>query len=161
MPKRPRNKFQLNSTHAVDFSSLGLARGECNLAVIRHAVECAAVHEGQLVSSIVSGYRLMDPRKRRGLYERVQLGYVARESEEIVSEAMERMICKSLFDVQRPLRWVESKWTEKKRSLRKQIDKAVRTKKSKQKSTLDEAREVVRLIRQNVDESIVDSSATT
>ena len=73
------------SLDADDFRALGLRRGEASAPVIRHCllrsaqrVSASAGEEdlnGKLTQVVVSGYRVLDPRYRPTLYERVQLCY--------------------------------------------------------------------------------------
>lgn len=70
---------------AADYRLLGLRPREARVEVIRDAVHQAArsLHQpssqedrgedGQLTEIAVAGYRLLDPRRRRTLFERVQL----------------------------------------------------------------------------------------
>ncbi len=71
-----------------DFYRLGLRRGECSSIAIRNATQ-SAVHrladasleqpleliDRQLGQLATSAYRLLDPRYRQQLYERIQLSY--------------------------------------------------------------------------------------
>lgn len=79
-----------------DFYRLGLRRGECSSVAIRSATQ-SAVHEladastdqpldlidRQLGQLATSAYRLLDPRYRRQLYERIQLSYAFDRDDEI------------------------------------------------------------------------------
>lgn len=79
-PLKPRYRFDQNAHH---FQLLGLKRGECRIEVIRQAARRRAtdiagrshpatvdLHRAEIA---VATYRLLDPRGRTQLYERVQL----------------------------------------------------------------------------------------
>ena len=79
-PLKPRYRFDQNAHH---FQLLGLKRGECRIDVIRQAARQRAtdiagrshpatldLHRAEIA---VATYRLLDPRGRTKLYERIQL----------------------------------------------------------------------------------------
>jgi hypothetical protein len=90
----PPYEFRRPFAMPADFRRLGLRRGECSSIAIRDATH-NAVHrladassqqsrelvDRQLGQLATSAYRLLDPRYRTQLYERVQLSYLVDRDE--------------------------------------------------------------------------------
>lgn len=90
--------YQKSAAFVAHFRFLGLKRGECRAHVIRSAAEAMSIaltHNGDQIASpvvedgqraliAIATYRLLDPRERCDLYERVQLTYpLDREEAEV------------------------------------------------------------------------------
>lgn len=97
MKRRTPKPFHRQSTRVGDYRLLGLAWGESDIVKIRNSVTTSSsdlrkkakprgTHEGsdRRTKVALAGYRLLDPRFRRKLYDRVQLSYVVyRELDEL------------------------------------------------------------------------------
>jgi len=77
---KPNHKKK-NEAFVAHFRLLGLRRGECRSNVIRSAAQAMAVALNQSADDVrrakiaIATYRLLDPRERTDVYERVQLCY--------------------------------------------------------------------------------------
>ncbi len=97
MKRRTLKPFHRLSTRVGDYRLLGLAWGESDIVKIRNSVTASSsdlrkkakprgAHEGldRRAKVALAGYRLLDPRFRRQLYDRVQLSYIVyRELDEL------------------------------------------------------------------------------
>lgn len=90
----PPLEFRHPFAMPADFHRLGLRRGECSSIAIRVATQSAVqrladassaqsreIVDRQLGQLATSAYRLLDPRYRTQLYERVQLSYLIERDE--------------------------------------------------------------------------------
>ncbi|MCY2974244.1 MAG: hypothetical protein NTW52_06205 [Planctomycetota bacterium] len=97
MKRRTPNPFHQQSTRVGDYRLLGLAWGESDIVKIRNSVTASSndlrkkvkprgTHEGldRRTKVALAGYRLLDPRFRSQLYDRVQLSCIVyRELDEL------------------------------------------------------------------------------
>lgn len=111
-----KNKNLRPTGFASHFRLLGLKRGECRTDVIRSAAQAMSVdlshQENHSLGNLsdrrrariaFAAYRLLDPRERRDLYERVQLSYpIARDDAEEATfsfDSMSRETSKTLYEL--------------------------------------------------------------
>jgi len=87
--RKTKNTFHLRSTRLVDYRLLGLTWGESDVIKIRDSVTASAHGKTKKHKSLgidpspehkakvaLAGYRLLDPRFRRELFDRVQLSFL-------------------------------------------------------------------------------------